>query len=307
MIARWQIKCLIDNCKGLVPFSEALRRTKRRLVPYRPSLSRGAYAIEEGLTQVQWIREAMGTVIGKTVLEIGTGWEPLVPMLFSLCGSKRVYLTDLTALTDRFTVAGALETFRADRQPILDALHIDPQTFDEKFGGEAGSLDRFLSRHGFVYLAPCDCSRLPLDGSTLDVIISRSVFEHIRPRVIAGILRESYRVLKPGGLACHFIDESDHWQHNDKSISRVNFLRFSDGMHRLTHLNSLNFHNRLRHPEYVRILEACGFEMLREERTVDVASLKALTDLPLAPRFRSFSREDLATTDSYLLARKPVA
>ncbi len=62
---RWQTKCLIDNCKGLIPFQDRLRRFKRRVIPYRPSLSRGAYAIEEGLIQVQWLRESLGTLEGK--------------------------------------------------------------------------------------------------------------------------------------------------------------------------------------------------------------------------------------------------
>ena len=70
---RWQIKCFIDNCKGMVPFQNKFRKLKRRLVPYRPSLSRGAYAIDEGIVQVQWLRDALGTLVGKTILEIGSG------------------------------------------------------------------------------------------------------------------------------------------------------------------------------------------------------------------------------------------
>ena len=38
----------------------------------------------------------------------------------------------------------------------------------------------------------------------------------------------------------------------------------------------------------------------------NTGALEALQSLALAPRFRGFPMEDLATTDSYLLARKPV-
>jgi SAM-dependent methyltransferase len=302
---RWQIKCFIDNCKGMVPFQDKFRKFKRRLVPYRPSLSRGAYAIDEGIVQVQWLRDALGTLVGKTILEIGSGWELLLPMLFSLCRAERVYLTDLTALLDRFTLVGGLESFRANRQRILDALHIPPEDFDRKFGGGIESQEEFLKSNGLVYLAPCDCRHLYLEDSTLDVITSRSVFEHIPAPVIEDILKESYRLLKPGGLICHFVDNSDHWEHGDKSISTVNFLRFSDRAFRLTYLNSLNYHNRLRHSEYVEMLRRHGFEILRAERIVDSGAVEALKTLPLAPRFRGFPVEDLATRDSYLLARKP--
>ena len=306
---RWQMKCLIDNCKGLVPFQNTLRTLKRRVIPYRPSLSRGAFAIEEGLIQVQWLRENLGTLEGKKILEIGSGWELLLPMLFSLCRTDRVFLTDLTALLDKYTLAGGLESFRHNRRRILDTLHLDAAEFDERFGAgteDIESENRFLAKNGMVYLAPCDCRHLPLEDASLDAITSRSVFEHIPRPVIEEILTESYRLLTPGGLVCHFVDNSDHWEHGDKTISRVNFLRFSDRAFRLTYLNSLNYQNRLRHNEYVDMLLKCGFEIVRAERNVDPAALQALKTLPLAPQFLRFPAEDLATMDSYLLARKPV-
>jgi SAM-dependent methyltransferase len=302
---RWQVKCLIDNGKGLIPFQHSLRRLKRCVVPYRPSLSRGGYAIEEGLIQVQWLREIFGTLEAKRILEIGSGWELLLPMLFSLCRTERVYLTDLTALLDKYTLLGGLESFRHNRQRILDTLDLAPEEFDGKFGGDIDSEDQFLEANHFVYLAPCDCRHLSLGDSSLDAITSRSVFEHIPRPVIEEILKECYRLLTPGGLVCHFIDNSDHWEHGDKSIPRVNFLRFTDRAFRVTYLNSLNYQNRLRHSEYVEMLQACGFEILRAERNVDPSALEALKTIPLAPQFQKFPAEDLATMDSYLLARKP--
>lgn len=303
---RWQTKCLIDNCKGLVPFQDTVRKLKRRLVPYQPPLGRGAYAIGEGLTQILWLRESIGTLEGRAILEIGSGWEPLIPMLFSLCRVARVYLTDLNYLLNKVTLIGSLNSLRLDERRILDTLGIESQEFERVVGGDIETEEEFLKRHGFIYLAPCDCRRLSLKESTLDVITSRSVLEHIPPLIIEEIFTECYRLLKPGGLACHFVDNSDHWEHGDKSISRVNFLRFGDLTFRLTHLNSLNYQNRLRHIEYVEMLRKSGFEILRAERIVDPRAVEALATFPLAPRFRRFSTEELATTDSYLLARKPL-
>ena len=300
----WQVKCLIDNCKGLIPFQDSLRRLKRRVVSYQPIFSRGEFAIEEGLIQVQWLQETLGTLQGKRILEVGSGWELLLPMLFSLSGAERVYLTDLTALIDEQTLAGGLESFRRNRRWILDTLPIDPALFDRKFAGQVGSQRQFLEKHGLVYLAPCDCRHLSLTDGSVDAITSRSVFEHIPRPVIEEILKESYRLLTPGGVVCHFIDNSDHWEHGDKSISRVNFLKYSDRAFRFTYLNSLNYHNRLRHSEYKAMLLACGFELLKEHRNVDAKALAALESLPLSPQFSKFSKEDLATMDSYLLARK---
>ena len=87
----------------------------------------------------------------------------------------------------------------------------------------------------------------------------------------------------------------------------MNFLQYSDRAFRLTYLNSLNYQNRLRHSEYVEMLETCGFEILKEQRNVDAAALEMVKTLRLSPQFSRFSPQDLATMDSYLLARKPVA
>ena len=62
----------------------------------------------------------------------------------------------------------------------------------------------------------------------MDYHISTTVFEHIPRADIARILKEAKRILKKGGVAIHFIDLSDHFQHQDKSITRINFLRYSD-------------------------------------------------------------------------------
>jgi SAM-dependent methyltransferase len=303
----WQVKWLIDCCKGMLPFQSELRRLKRRIVPYQAQFSRGASAIDEGLIQIQWLTEAAGTLEGKTVLEIGSGWEPLIPMLFSLCGAGHVYLTDSTRLLDLDTLRGSVESFRSNERRIVETLKLAPGDFSKAFQSEPSSVGEFLDRHRFTYLAPCDCRHLALADSSLDIVTSRSVFEHIPPPVIGEIMTEAYRLLRPGGLMCHFIDNSDHWEHGDKGISRVNFLRFGDRAFRWTYLNPLNYTNRLRHAEYVEMFQNRGFEMVRKERTIDAPSVKALETLPLAPQFRRFSAEELATVDSFLLARKPLA
>ena len=98
------------------------------------------------------------------------------------------------------------------------------------------------------------------------------------------------------------VDHSDHWQHVDKRISRVNFLKYSDSFFRWTYINSLNYQNRLRHPQYLEMLRKAGFRLVREEHVVDEVSLRYLPHMRIAERFRNFSNEDLAISDSFLLA-----
>ena len=301
---RWQAKCVIDSAKGALPFQAQLKRLKDRISPYQPNLRQDMHTIAQGIHQVEWVSGFL-PIKGASVLEIGSGWQPMIPLLYSLGGASRVFLTDLNVLLRPDTFAAALHSLRTQRQVILDRLKLDPKVMDYALREDPGTsmADRLREMH-LVYMAPCDCRKLNLSSASLDVVTSRACLEHIPPDVIQDIFYESYRLLKPGGVACHLIDHSDHWEHHDKSISRVNFLKYSDSFFRWTYINSLNYQNRLRHPEYIEMLHNAGFRLVSEEHNVDEASLRYLAQIQLADRFRKFSNEDLATVDSLLLAVK---
>jgi SAM-dependent methyltransferase len=304
-MASWYLKCVVDSCKALVPFQNQIRDVKYRFIPYVGDAWNNELTIRQGLNQIADIR-AVRSLEGATVLEVGSGWQPFIPTLFSLAGAKRVYLTDLRRLLQPASFQTAMAALNLHRRLIVDSLQISEKTFDETIAGNANdSLADAFGRRKLEYLAPCDCRKLSLPDQSVDIVISRAVLEHIPPQVIQDIFHESYRLLTPQGLACHYVDNSDHWQHADNSISRVNFLRFPDSVFRWTYLNGLNYQNRLRHPEYVAMLRKAGFDLLRQEGVVDSGALEALKTLPLDEQFRRFATEDLAALTSYLLARKP--
>lgn len=298
---KWYVKSAIDNVKGLLPAQDFLRRVKRRYVPYQTNLSRGSFAIDEGLLQIEWLRSRM-SLPGATVMEIGTGWEPLVPILLHLAGAKTVLLTDATRLIDAATIEGSLECLRFKKATILEKLGLSAAAFDKALEmRQPIELDEFWGHFGFEYRAPCDCTKMNVESGSLDVVMSRAVFEHVPAPVIASMMTETKRMLKPGGLACHIIDNSDHWAHGDKTISRVNFLRYSDEVFRLTHLNELNYQNRLRHSEYAEMFREAGFAIVREHRDIEPGALAALDSMEVDARFRGRSRDDLATMNSVFL------
>ena len=301
---RWYWKCLLNSAKALVPFQTPLRRLKHEWCGYRTDPVNDRETINQGLLQLEWIR-AVRPVDQTVVLEVGTGWKPTIPLLFSLAGAREVLLTDLRPLCSAATLRATLDTVRAERQQILSRLAIDADTFDRTLTWHPSwTFDDALRHFRLTYLAPCDCQRLPLPSSSVDLIISRAVLEHIPPPVVAGIFRESARLLRPGGLACHIIDNSDHWQHADPVLSRVNFLRFSDAVFRWTCLNGLDYQNRLRHKEYVQLLKDAGLTIARQEGPVDA---RARTDIaggsiPVAESFRRFTPDELAILTTYVLA-----
>jgi len=301
---RWQMKWLIDSVKGMLPFQAQLRRIKDRIVPYRSNPRFDEHTIKQGLRQVEWL-SVVRPLRGAKVLEIGSGWQPMIPMLFSLAGASRVYLTDSNVLLRPASFEAALSSLRVHRDLIMRTLNIDTQSLAHalRVAPKLSMQDR-LAEFGLIYLAPCDCRRLDLPANSLDVITSTACLEHVPPDVIEDIFRESCRVLRPGGLACHLIDPSDHWEHQDKRLTRVNFLKYSDRVFRWTYINSLHYQNRLRHSEYLDMLQRTGFRLIREQQEVDERSLRGLAHMTVAARFRRFQPEDLATVETFLLGAK---
>jgi SAM-dependent methyltransferase len=259
-----------------------------------------SWTIQEGLRQIERIQRYT-RIDHATVLEIGSGWEPVIPILFSLKGARQVILTDKYRLCMRSGIQAALQSLRSHEREILARLGYQDDVSRKLAVGS--DFEEALHSLGLRYLAPCDCQRLDLPPNSVDIVISRAVLEHIPPPVVGNIFRESLRLLRPGGIVCHIVDNSDHWEHRDKRISRVNFLRFSDGVFKWTCLNPQHFQNRMRHSEYVHMLRGTGFEVLDAEPTVDERSIEVLKTLRLADRFKQFPPDDLAAIGSLILAR----
>ena len=301
---RWQCRLLLDKIKGGLPAQESLRQAKRRICGFHADYSRDKWAIDEGIKQVQWV----GSIIdlrSAQVIEIGSGWQPIIPLLYSLAGTGEVIMTDLKRLCHFETLIATAKSLLLNRALIAEQLNISDSAF-ERLAAQNGRepLEQRLRRFSIRYLAPCDFRKTGLPASSVGAVVSRSVLEHIPKEIVEAIFREAVRILRPGGVMCHFVDNSDHWEHSDRTISRVNFLRFSDNTFRWMQSDGL-YQNRLRHPEYAEMLRNSGLRLEREERIVDTKSLSALDCLPIAARFRSFSKEDLAALDSYFLAIKP--
>lgn len=294
----------MDSVKGILPFQSRLRALKYKLIPYPGDPANERSTIEQGILQVEWVRQVRRWE-GIVVMEIGTGWQPLIPAVFSLAGAGEVILADANRLLTASSFHSALEGLRREKGMLVQRLGLGEQHFDQAMDWKPEQgLEEGLRRFRMRYLAPCDCRKLDLPDGSVDLVTSRAVMEHIPPQVIQDIFIESFRLLRPGGFTQHIVDNSDHWEFRDPRLSRVNFLRFSDGVFRWTYLNSLNYQNRLRHPQYLEMLRKAGFHVVREEGAVDAASVEALKTLPLDTQFRRFSPADLAAITTSVLAEK---
>ena len=91
----WKSTLLLDTLKAFLPFQGTLRRLKRRLFPHQKEPENNGLAFEQGLKMLSMLRRAEVNLHEQTVLELGSGWQPVIPILFYLAGCRKIILTDL--------------------------------------------------------------------------------------------------------------------------------------------------------------------------------------------------------------------
>lgn len=280
-----------------VPFGETLRAAKRRALGYQISDSNFGSTLHD-LSAILALAERHGRpVAGAAVLEIGSGWFPVVPIICMLSGARRVICTDLNRHMDDVT-------FRVARDTVLRHL---PEV-SARFGLSDGpALDRVRQASGWrdiglQYLAPFDPGNVA--ARSVDLVISRAVLEHVRECALGPLFAALRPKMAAGGVSVHAIDNSDHFEHHDKSLSRINFLTWPERKARLIYWLTQDPENRLRHRQYGEIFRAAGYEVAHDEPDVCPRALEAVPALrdSLAPPFRDMPPEELAAmTSRYVL------
>lgn len=303
---RWQLKLLKNSLMGILPISiqEQLRLIKRKIYPHRIDLDKRT--LDQGIQQVQMLIEAGFAPFGKDYLELGTGWSPIIPIVFYLAGCRTLTLVDGQRLMDDHTFGQTCQQLIAYSKEIANQLNTEEQLIEDKLIKLTGlPLAAALKQMNAQYLAPCDLFDANLGQNTIDIISSRAVLEHISPTTIKKLFIEFNKLLRSDGAMCHIIDNSDHWEHGDKSIGRLNFLKYSQASFNIiSSMNPLDYQNRLRHSEYKTLMKDTGFKVIFDQSPPDQKALNDLNSLRIDKSFQKFTTEDLAILTSYVVAAK---
>ena len=159
-------------------------------------------------------------------------------------------------------------------------------------------------------MAPSDAAKTGLPDESVDYHVSNAVFEHIPLNILKDILKEGNRIVKKGGLFIHNIDYSDHFAYDDKNITAINFLRYSDEEWAKTAGNKHAYVNRLRHDDFISLFESAGHEFLQvETQKEDQQRVKELLEqgnVQLNERFKLKTNEILSITSGSFVSAKKV-
>lgn len=229
--------------------------------------------------------------------EFGAGWDLIAQIAISLLGFQ-VTCIDIRKLIFNNLILDSLEKFNKN------ALNISFSFEKLNIGPHEKPLDFLKRQFNFSYIAPLDAKSTGFESDSIDLAASTTTMEHIPAADIYGILKETYRMLKPGGILSMKIDYRDHWSYFDSSISFYNFLQYSEKEWK-KYNPSLHYQNRLRHKDYLEIINKTGFEIVEDvpdyPNEKDVQNLKAIH---LDKKYDSYSFDELAIKGTCIVLRK---
>lgn len=241
-----------------------------------------------------------------TALEIGTGWFPIVPVGFYLCGAATIRTFDVAPLVSRYTLRQTARRFceyeeDGTLQRVLPGLRAERMAQLRRVIAQADhESPAALLKTLNIQTVVGDARRTGLPAESTDLVFSTVTLEHIPREVLAGLFAEFRRISSKGALMSHYIGMADQFASFDHSITPYNFMKYPAKRWRLLD-NPIIPQNRLRVSDYRKLIEAARFRIVEQrDRSGDLEDLRRVE---LAPHFRKYSTEDLLVLFSWFVAQ----
>ncbi len=246
-----------------------------------------------------------GTIEGKIVAELGTGWLPAVPLGFFLAGA-RLQTFDVVRLAADEIFAKTRDILASRTAEISRASGVPEETIRARLQqiAAADSLAAACEILDGRYHAPYDTTSLPFDSGEVDLVVSNLVLQCIPNDALPAVLAESWRILKAGGVALHRIRMSDEYAADASDRNHLEYLKYPDRTWDRWFNHSLKHINRLRASQFLELFEQAGFRLIECRRHTDFDSIPFLKQLELAPQFRNLEWDDLATVGIDVVLQK---
>ncbi|MEQ9263337.1 MAG: class I SAM-dependent methyltransferase [Owenweeksia sp.] len=303
---KWILKAIIQKTISWLPASQNLNFLFQKYITKGVRLSDQYFTDKLGhaADHLTYFKKH-GKTNGFKVLELGSGWYPVVPVALFLAGAEEVVSIDVSSLMKR---KGILETIRQfvnwHDQSRLDI--IKPHIQKERLARLRELHDSDLSENDLLQalhltLKVTDARDTGFADDHYDLVCSNNTFEHIYPHILKPIIGEFQRIVKPGGIMSHFIDMSDHFAHLDDSISIYNFLQYSP--QQWTRIdNSVQPQNRLRLKDYRHMYQELGISII-EEKTRP-GSIETVQYAKLHSDYAAYTTEEIAISHAHLVSTK---
>ena len=192
---RWKLKGVIQGGLSRLPGGVALNDLLQRTMGGRKDLADHVRSKihADWIVHMHNIRRLGLDVEDREIVEIGTGWLPVLPMCFALVGVRRCHSFDLNRHLSPGNLLRAVRMIEPHLDAIAQAAELDPRVIRRRWTdlSEQRSVEALLARSGLSYRAPADATRTGLPDASVALVISNSVLEHVPAGVLVALMRES--------------------------------------------------------------------------------------------------------------------
>ena len=231
-----------------------------------------------------------------SVLELGTGLYPVIPVGLYLSGASKIWTIDKVSLLRPKSVATVLHLFiqYATSGRLFELL---PYARKDRIADLAVALEKSpdlhpneLLKHCNIYPINCDAHDTKLEDSSIEFFVSNNTLEHISNDVIQDIFTEFRRLSSDSCVMSHYIDMIDHYRYFDQSLSFFNFRKYSPNVFRIFN-NSLLYQNRNLYSDYISLHQNSGLNVIYA--FAERASAEHIQKITLAKEFLHYSLDEL--------------
>lgn len=273
----WYVKIPIKIVLSRLPVSLG---TWQRLNLFRAGAA-DSPVYHYGVFQCHLVACGITHLRGQNVLELGPGNGLLTALHASTLHAEHTWLIDQDQLAK-----DDWATFEAAVQH-LKSKGLTPQPISR---GES-----IPNQLRYTYLTEGLSSLRQVPSSSIDFLFSQTVMEHVRLGEFDELVREMRRVLKPGGVASHWIDYRDHLQ------SALNNLRFSEKVWEGRFMSSSGFYtNRIPFPAMMRRFRDAGFS-LRVVKEYRWPKGLPTSQAKMAAPYRAMSSDELMVQHAHVV------
>jgi SAM-dependent methyltransferase len=302
----WILKACVQRAVGALPAAHFWNELCQQYISRSQNFTNEKFndRIDACRTHLEHFRSHAEPIRDRiNVIELGTGWYPVVPIGLWLCGADKVRTYDIAQHLTSARLTATLQRFveifdngtLMDRLPLADAGRAK-QLASLIENARRAAPGELLRRIGVEYIVE-DFVRNRIPTGAIDLIISYAVLEYHHTELILNILKAFRRILRPGGVMSHWIDLSDEYAYFDSKITPYNFLRFSPQSWRWIN-NPMIPLNRMRISDFRRVIIQAGFRIVDEK--IRRGGKADLARVPLAQEFRAYPTDELLALDAWL-------
>jgi hypothetical protein len=305
----WLLKSAIHRAISLLPQSEKYNEWFQK--HFTKSLGFGPGPFESRLDYCRRYFEDFLVVRpecagGFTVLELGTGWYPTIPLGLYLCGASEIWCFDISPLLRRERLKALLDCFceydhESKLQKFLPAVRPERMARLRKVAQDVESeTPEALLEKLNIHVLVRDAQDTGLPAKSVDLFFSCGVRQHIPAPVQMKINAEFLRLASPRAVLIESVYLKDIYANFDRSLTVFNFLKYSSAAWKWLD-SPLVPQCRLRVSDFRALLRNSNWEIVKEDNTL--GPIADLEKIRLAPEFQKYSREDLLVVDTWLVAK----